>query len=164
MTIRLVMAILEDDRAQVLAIKQSIRAALPDCVLRMEEDGRSFLENLSNQPLPDLLILDLNVPVISGMEVLRKIRSRKDLDWMPVIIFSTDDSSKTRLEAKMLGANGFEVKPPLAKMGVVLKGIVEQYSYRGTDKPDRIEPLMHSSNPVLGAGDWGGVDDLIDDL
>lgn len=163
-TIRVCMFVLEDDAVQVKAIQHSIKAVLPNCTLRLEENGRTFLQNLSNLPLPDILVLDLNVPIISGIEVLEKIRSRKDLDWLPVVMFSTDDSSATRLKAMSLGATAFEQKPAsLLKMGTVLKEIVERYSYKG-QKPDQIKPLMSSSLPPKPADGWNSVDDLLNDL
>ena len=163
MTTRVCLCILEDDPAQVLAIKQSIKIHAPCCSIRIEQDGRSFLENISNLPVPDLIILDINVPVISGFEVLRKIRERRDLDYLPVVMFSTDDSAKNRLQASSLGANGFELKPPLAKMGVVIRKIVETYKCKTEDKPDKISPFYTPSNPSL-INEYTNLDDMLDDL
>lgn len=164
MTIRVVLAVLEDDPIQVLSIRQSIKAVLPDAILRIEQDGQSFLENLDKQPLPDVVVLDINVPKISGLEALRIIREKAGTkDYPPIVMFSTDDSSATRLKAAALGATGFEVKPPLAKMGLVLKDIVERYAYQGA-KPDRIEPLLESSSSNNNDADFGDLDDLLNSL
>lgn len=164
MTTRIVMTILEDDPVQVAAIRYSIKTSLPDCVLRLEQDGRSFLVNFIRNPPPDLLVLDINVPVMSGLDVLRKIRERKDLDWLPIVMFSTDDSTSTRLAANQAGANGFELKPDLSRMGVALKDIVDRYAYKGESR-EILTPLMVPSLPP-GVSDntWGGLDDLLNDL
>jgi CheY-like chemotaxis protein len=160
---RLTLCILEDDPAQVLAIKQSVKLSIPDCTLRLEKDGKSFLRSLSLIPTPDLIVLDINVPVMSGTEVLKKIRSRDDLAWLPIVMFSTDDSSSTRLNCLNAGANGFEVKPPILEMGKVLKAIVEKYGFKG-DRPERIHPpLLQDSAPINRAEDWD-MDDLFGDL
>jgi len=160
-TIRLVLAVLEDDPVQVLAIRQSVKAVLPDCVLRIEQDGQSFLENLDKLPLPDLVVLDINVPRISGLEALRIIREKSGVEgYPPIVMFSTDDSTKTRIEAAALGATGFAVKPPLSGMGLALKAIVEQYAFKG-EKPSHIGPLLEASSTD---SDFGSLDDLLNDL
>jgi CheY-like chemotaxis protein len=160
---RLTLCILEDDPAQVLAIKQSVKLSIPDCTLRLEKDGKSFLRSLSLIPTPDLIVLDINVPVMSGTEVLKKIRSRDDLDWLPIVMFSTEDSSATRLSCMSAGANGFEAKPPILEMGKVLKMMVEKYGFKG-DRPEQIyPPLLQESAPTAQTDDWN-MDDLFGDL
>ena len=129
--------------------------------MRIEQDGQTFLENLSIQPLPDIVVLDINVPKISGLEALKINREKGYKEYPPIVMFSTDDSSATKLQAAALGATGFEVKPPLSKMGLTLKGIVERYAYKG-EKPDHIDPLLESSKPI--DDDEIDLDDLLNDL
>lgn len=136
------LAILEDDPSQVLAIQKSIEIELPDCSIRLAQDGRRFLKDLSKIPPPIILILDINVPIISGMEVLKKVRKREDLAWLPIVMFSSEDTSKARLESFRYGATGFEVKPPLAQMGKVLKAIVDKYACRDNSKIRQVYPPL----------------------
>lgn len=59
---------------------------------------------------PDLILLDLNLPGISGIDVLRKIREHATHKNIPVIIFSNNDSPELKNEAEKIGIQGFYIK------------------------------------------------------
>ena len=61
--------------------------------------------------LPDLVFLDLNMPMISGWECLRQIKSEESIKRVPVIIYSTSSVEKEKELAHSLGAAGFIIKP-----------------------------------------------------
>lgn len=61
--------------------------------------------------LPDVIVLDVNMPGMSGIECLRIIRKTKGLDHLPVIIMSTSTNPKTIDEAFIHGADSYAVKP-----------------------------------------------------
>jgi CheY-like chemotaxis protein len=76
------------------------------------EDGASLLSRLqSSDTLPDLVMLDLNMPVMNGKECLRTIRNNEKLKDLPVVIYSTSSSRKDIDETQKLGANLFVTKP-----------------------------------------------------
>ncbi|SRR5260221_12434370 len=58
-----------------------------------------------------VILLDLKLPKISGLEVLKKIRTDKRTHNIPVVIFSSTDDTREIGQAYELGANGFVVKP-----------------------------------------------------
>ena len=61
---------------------------------------------------PDLVILDLNMPVVNGYEVLRRVRANKAIrGFMPMLVFTADASGAARSEALELGASDFLTKP-----------------------------------------------------
>lgn len=60
---------------------------------------------------PDLVLLDLHMPVLSGLDVLATIRSRSDLGFLPVLMLTADDSSEAKVRALSAGANDFLTKP-----------------------------------------------------
>jgi signal transduction histidine kinase len=66
---------------------------------------------LSEEKPPNIILLDLNMPGISGKEMLHKIKSHVSLSHVPVIICSSDAYEETIAEIKLLGANGYIVKP-----------------------------------------------------
>ncbi len=71
------------------------------------------LEALSaGNTVPDFIFLDLNMPLVSGKECLREIRSIDALEHVPVVIYSTSSYIKDIEETKMLGANHFLSKTP----------------------------------------------------
>ena len=87
----------EDDDNDVLLLKRAFDAAEIQNPLFVAHDGREAIDYLSGAgkfsnrtefPIPSLVILDLKMPIRSGMEVLQWIRSQPVLRCLPVIIFS----------------------------------------------------------------------------
>ena len=75
-------------------------------------DGLVFLKQLeTNQTAYDLILLDLNLPGITGFEILERIRKIDLHSTTPTIIFSTSSSTRDILMAYELGANAFITKP-----------------------------------------------------
>lgn len=60
---------------------------------------------------PTMVLLDLNLPTISGMELLAMLRARDDTAAVPVLIVSTEGGAADRARALALGAIGYVVKP-----------------------------------------------------
>lgn len=80
-------------------------------------DGEEALEYLrrgdsdDDRPRPDLILLDLKLPKVSGHEVLAQIKSDPQLQEIPVIVLTTSDAEADRREAYCLHANSYLVKP-----------------------------------------------------
>lgn len=75
-------------------------------------NGHEALQKLiSGAVKPDLIFLDLNMPLMNGKEFLRAIKKMEGLKQIPVIILSTSSDSETIHETKMLGAKDFVTKP-----------------------------------------------------
>jgi diguanylate cyclase (GGDEF)-like protein len=68
------------------------------------------LELLANEK-PDVVLLDLNMPVVTGFDILTSIRAHSDLQHLPVIILTSSNDSQTKLQALQLGATDFLAKP-----------------------------------------------------
>jgi two-component system, response regulator len=64
-----------------------------------------------NHPLPDIILLDLRLPRIDGLEVLQTIKGHKDLRNIPVVILTTSESQMDIHKAYKLFVNGYLVKP-----------------------------------------------------
>jgi len=60
---------------------------------------------------PDLVLLDISLPSLSGLEVLHAIRTTPEWQWIPVIILSADTREETMVEATNLGATEYLKKP-----------------------------------------------------
>lgn len=66
---------------------------------------------VTNQLSPDVIFLDLNMPIMSGQEFLMKIKTIDILSSIPIIIFSTSSNQSTIAATKALGATSFITKP-----------------------------------------------------
>jgi DNA-binding response OmpR family regulator len=73
--------------------------------------GPAALEALAQDPLPDLVLLDVMLPRIDGFAVLRKLRAEERTKSLPVMIVSSFDRHKDVERGKELGANDYLVKP-----------------------------------------------------
>ncbi len=60
---------------------------------------------------PDILLLDLDMPVIDGFQVLEKVRKLDDYQYLPVIILTASENPENKLQALELGATDFLSKP-----------------------------------------------------
>ncbi len=95
--------------------------ALKDSKVRMEvhvvDDGVSALKFLRQQdeykdkPRPDMVLLDLNLPIMDGREVLKEIREDDDLTDLPVVVLTTSQSEEDILRMYKLHANCYISKP-----------------------------------------------------
>ncbi len=81
------------------------------------KDGSEALDyftrcgKLSRCPTPDIILLDLNLPKISGIELLSKLKEDKDLQSIPVVVLTTSDAESDRSTAYHRHANSYLVKP-----------------------------------------------------
>ncbi|MHC1763464.1 MAG: PAS domain S-box protein [Verrucomicrobiia bacterium] len=110
----------EDEDCDVLFMERAFARQGLAGRLRLVGDGRSAIEYLSGAgkygdreryPLPDLVLLDLNLPQVPGFAVLEWMRNHPDYKFTPVIIFSSSTREDDRARAKELRANDFVSKP-----------------------------------------------------
>jgi two-component system, chemotaxis family, response regulator PixG len=95
-----------------LAVYESLEKILSQCGYRsfgVQDPSKIIASLVENKP--DLIFLDLIMPMINGYEVCEKIRKISSLKNVPVIILSSRDGSFERERAKVTGANGFLGKP-----------------------------------------------------
>jgi CheY-like chemotaxis protein len=76
------------------------------------DSGDQAIRKLSVMPsLPDVIFLDLNMPRLNGMDVLKKLKDSDQLKSVPVVIFSTSFDSRVREKCSSLGAMDIMEKP-----------------------------------------------------
>jgi CheY-like chemotaxis protein len=73
-------------------------------------DGEQAIEYLEDELCPDLLLLDLKMPKVTGFEVLAWIRGKPEFNGLPIIVLSASDLPEDRERAKKLGATDYFVK------------------------------------------------------
>jgi DNA-binding NtrC family response regulator len=99
-------------------------------VCETARNGREALNHIvANSFYPDLIILDLNMPLMNGKEFLKAIKEKGLLDNVPIIVFSTTRDVATIGEVKRLGAVGFHTKPDNYEKLVLALRDVLKYRY-----------------------------------
>lgn len=84
----------------------------PIQVARDGEEAIQYLERWEQgEPRPVVILLDLNMPKVNGLEVLRKIKSHPDFKAIPVVILTTSSESSDLEAAYQAGANSYIIKP-----------------------------------------------------
>lgn len=85
-------------------------------------NGQEGLQKLDGQRM-DLIISDLNMPVMNGMDMIRQIRSRPQYKFTPILMLTTESQDTKKAEGKAAGATGWIVKPfnPQQLLQVVAK-------------------------------------------
>jgi CheY-like chemotaxis protein len=102
--------LVEDNKDHINILRWMIGKVSNSVVLSYAEDGESVMETLAARamlPLPDIILLDLNLPKVSGMELLKFIRSESHLRHIPVIMLSSSNRPEDVHEAYCHGANTF---------------------------------------------------------
>jgi len=76
-----------------------------------KKNGLEALQWLQQGDIPDLIISDLEMPVLDGYGLISKVRSSGYFSEIPIIVLSCRDSSADRIKCLKLGANDYMVKP-----------------------------------------------------
>lgn len=71
----------------------------------------AYLEALKDEALPQLIVLDYNLPEMNGEEILEKLSKNKRYDIIPKIVWSTSNSALYKTKCLQLGAKAYMVKP-----------------------------------------------------
>lgn len=102
--------VVDDSRAMRELLIAAI-SRLGDANVAEAGNGAEALEMFVGGWRPDLIITDINMPVMSGLSLLEKLRSEAKLKDIPVVIITTETAIEERQLALTLGANAFVTKP-----------------------------------------------------
>jgi CheY-like chemotaxis protein len=101
--------IVDDDEEMVLAIQLMLR--LLDFETRYFLNARMAAQELLTGNLPDLIVLDINMPEVTGLDLLEFLKRRKDFTKIPIVILSTEAAEILVDKALALGADAYVTKP-----------------------------------------------------
>jgi two-component system, chemotaxis family, response regulator Rcp1 len=114
-----VILLVEDDPGDQKLIKKSIfdqKISNKLIIMNSAEDALEYLEHSKlgehGYSIPDLVLLDLNMPGMGGKEFLRRLKADDALDTIPVVILTSSASEQDILETYKLQAAGYVKKPP----------------------------------------------------
>ncbi|HEX4645749.1 MAG TPA: response regulator [Verrucomicrobiae bacterium] len=99
--------------------------------------GEGIFANRKLYPLPCLMLLDLKMPMVTGLDVLKQIRRQPGLKMLPVIVFSASAVPKDVDEAYQIGASAFLLKPSGAAEFAALVRLIRDF-WLGTNRLPRV--------------------------
>jgi CheY-like chemotaxis protein len=118
MKVETVILIAEDDEGHARLIEKNLRRARVANRVERFEDGQQILDFLfrrgerNREPrIPYLLLLDIRMPKVDGVEVLRQLKEDKELRKVPVIMLTTTDDPREVERCHELGCSNYIVKP-----------------------------------------------------
>lgn len=140
----------EDNPADVYLLREALSLEGREIQLLVMSDGEQALDYVTRQgryqdaAIPDLVVLDLNLPKSDGSDVLRCIRETEEYQGVPVVVLTSSDSPRDRKVIESLGANRFITKPSeldaflsLGKTLVAFIGPAESGASLGSANPAR---------------------------
>jgi CheY-like chemotaxis protein len=104
--------LVEDDMIEIMKFNRTISKLACHHNIVEAKNGEEALEILcNNESLPDLILLDLNMPKINGFEFLSIIRNNDLLKYIPTVILTSSNDHKDVADCHQLGISGYLVKP-----------------------------------------------------
>lgn len=113
--------LVEDDENDVFFMQRAFQDANILTPLNVVTDGRQAIEYISGKgeysdrqkfPLPCLILLDLKLPYVLGLDVLKWLREHNEFDTIVVVVLTSSKQDADIEKAYQLGANSYLVKPP----------------------------------------------------
>jgi CheY-like chemotaxis protein len=125
--------VVEDNHDDVFFLRRALKAKQIGAPIAVASDGREAIAYLGGtgayqdraaHPLPSLILLDLQLPYFTGLEVLQWIRQQPVVKRIPVVIFSSSSQASDIDNAYSLGASSYLVKPTdVAELGRIIEAV-----------------------------------------
>jgi len=135
----------EDDEDDQFIVRRAFERARFRSPLRIVDNGQELMRYLRGEgeftdreanPMPGLILLDLNMPVMSGEEALAKIKADKNLQHIPVVVLTTSDDQTGVNRCYELGASTFITKPVTFKGFMSVVSELQLYWFSLVALPD----------------------------
>jgi two-component system chemotaxis response regulator CheY len=101
--------VVDDSATMVLSLKTTL--AMSGFQVETASNGKAALEKLQSGIKPNLILTDINMPIMGGMELIRHVRALPGLRFVPILTLTTESEASKRDEGKRAGATGWLVKP-----------------------------------------------------
>jgi len=122
--------LVEDDHVDVMNVKRAFERNRITNPLFVAADGIEALEMLRGGKVPDtrrMILLDLNMPRMNGIEFLRELRTDPDLQHTPVVVLTTSNDERDKIEAYNFNVAGYLLKPVTFLNFVELTAALNKY-------------------------------------
>jgi two-component system, chemotaxis family, chemotaxis protein CheY len=95
-----------------VSVRQMVSFTLKDAGYDVveAEDGRDALSKMNSADV-NMLITDLNMPNMDGIELIKEVRAQQQFKFMPIVLLTTESQDNKKKEGKAAGATGWIVKP-----------------------------------------------------
>jgi len=127
--------LVDDNPGDVLLARKMLSKSTVPCSLELAGDGGAALERLASGPAPDLIILDLNMPRMDGLEFLRRMKSDPRLLSIPVLVMSSSRAADDVLGCYERHANSYVSKPADASGYSAVMRAIEEFWFRTARLP-----------------------------
>jgi two-component system chemotaxis response regulator CheY len=101
--------VVDDSITMVMSLKTTL--SMNGLEVETANNGQAALEKLNGGLRPNLIVTDINMPVMGGLELIGKIRAMPGLKFIPILTLTTESDNAKREEGKRAGATGWIVKP-----------------------------------------------------
>lgn len=101
--------VVDDSPTMVLSLKTSLE--MHRYQVETAANGKEAIDKLKAGAKPDLIMTDINMPEMGGMDLIRAVRAMSSFRFVPILILTTEGDAAKRDEGKRLGATGWLVKP-----------------------------------------------------
>ena len=137
--------VVDDDKMNLAIVHKMLGIRYDVTCVSSGMDAISYLNN----NVPDMILLDLHMPEMNGLEVLEKIREQDNLSDIPVVFLTADNDRKTEIDIFKAGAMDFIQKPFIAEVVIQrISRILELYHYQKSlqQEVDRKTAELRESN------------------
>ena len=101
--------VVDDSATMVMSLKTTL--AMNGFKVETANNGQLALDKLKGGIRPNLILTDINMPVMGGLELIGKVRALPGFRFIPILTLTTESETSKRSEGKRLGATGWLVKP-----------------------------------------------------
>jgi CheY-like chemotaxis protein len=134
--------VIEDNAADVELLRMALAQAALDCELTVIADGAEVLEMLKHEgkdsamAIPDIVVIDLNLPRYDGTEILEAMRAHPAFNAVPVVVVSSSSWPRERARLQALGVARYITKPAeldeYLEIGLILRDLLHDSGSGGT--------------------------------
>jgi len=122
--------LVEDDDVDVMNVRRAFQRAHVSNPLHVASNGLEALDMLRGDSIPlgrRLVLLDLNMPRMNGIEFLREVRADTELRSLPVVVLTTSNDERDKVDAYNLNVAGYLLKPVTFADFVELMAALNKY-------------------------------------
>ncbi|AUD04666.1 response regulator [Spirosoma pollinicola] len=133
--------LVDDEPTFIELIKEIIKTTNPACRLKIVLSGSELLTYLEISSRPNLILLDIQMPGLSGFDVLKILKAVDRYKSIPVVMLSVSEQKQDIVKSYDLGANGYIVKPGQYTDLSLTMNLLNQYWFDIASTPDSSWPM-----------------------